>query len=116
MQTKLHPGQAVFGLGNKARNRARLLLAGCALLIAAGAHAEDPVIRIGTTNYQAYRTSRAAGDWVYVDADSAGETPVRAMQRSLGYREVDYKSYVTVVPFVVGTTALKWSIGYTADL
>ena len=111
MQTKAHPGQAVFGLGNKARNRARLLLAGCALLVASQAHADDPVIRISTTNYQAYRTSRAAGDWVYVDADSAGETPVRAMQRSLGYREVDYKSAVypmlhfsAVVPTTNGTT------------
>src|SRR5205823_12201350 len=53
-------------------------------------------INIVVTNriYAAFNTSLTAGTYVYVDADPAAGSPVRATQRSLGYREVDYKSQV----------------------
>src|SRR5207249_11631730 len=82
----------------------------CPILVAAvlwsslGAEAQEPIIVIGTNTYSAYRTDLAPGAWVYVDADSAGVTPVRAMQRSLGYREVDYKSAVYPTLYFNGAT------------
>lgn len=55
----------------------------------------DPtVIRVGSANYAAFDTTLTNGQWVYVDADPAAVSPVRATQRSLGYREVDYKKQV----------------------
>jgi len=95
------------------------LLSLCALLVAAHSLAQDPIILVGTTNYSAFRADLAPGSWVYVDADSAGATPVRAMQRSLGYREVDYKSAVyptlyfsAVTPTTNGATV---TYDYTAQ-
>ena len=54
--------------------------------------AQEPLILAGTNHYSAYRSDLAPGAAVYVDADPAGATPVRTMQRALGYREVDYKA------------------------
>src|SRR5262245_64593601 len=83
-----------------------------ALFLVARLFAEEPSILIGTNRYSAFRTDLPRGAWVYVDAEPAGATPVRATQRSLGYREVDYKSAVyptlafrTVTPTTNGATA-----------
>src|SRR5437762_3229375 len=70
------------------------ILVAATLLSSLRAEAQEPVIVVGTNTYSAYRADLAPGAWVYVDADSAGATPVRAMQRALGYREVEYKSAV----------------------
>src|SRR6185436_19409821 len=55
-----------------------------------------PDLNIVVTNrvYTAYRTDLTGGTYTYVDADPAAGSPVRATQRCLGYREVDYKSIV----------------------
>src|SRR5260221_13383862 len=71
-----------------------VLLAACAVLASTPVHALEPLILVGTNSYSAYRTDLTPGSWVYVDADPAAATPVRATQRSLGYREVEYKSAV----------------------
>lgn len=52
------------------------------------------VIQVGANTYSAYDTTLTNGQWVYVDSDPAAGSPVRATQRSLGYREVDYKKQV----------------------
>src|SRR5216117_1954695 len=51
-------------------------------------------IVVTTNTYNAFRTDLPSGAWVYVDADPAAGSPVRATQRCLGYREVEYKSKV----------------------
>jgi len=102
------------------QNCVRILIAANALWLSTPTHAEEPVIVVGTNTYSAYRTDLAPAAWVYVDADSAGATPVRAMQRALGYREVDYKSVLPgtlyfnqVTPTTNGTTVTYY---YTAQL
>ena len=52
------------------------------------------VVQVGANTYSAYDTTLTNGQWVYVDSDPAAGSPVRATQRSLGYREVDYKKQV----------------------
>lgn len=65
-----------------------------------------PDINIVVTNrvYTGYRTDLAGGTYTYVDADPAASTPVRATQRCLGYREVDYKSIVPGTLFFTQVT------------
>src|SRR5258706_5391250 len=77
---------------NSIQNCVRILVAANALWLSTQAHAEDPIIVVGTNTYSAYRTDLAPAAWVYVDADSAGATPVRAMPPALGHPEVDYKT------------------------
>lgn len=94
MITPQHLRHSLSLLIMRARPGARLLLAGLALLLAWSASAQAPFIQVSNNTYAAYSTDLTNNAWVYVDADSAGATPVRAMQRALGYREVDYKSAV----------------------
>jgi len=54
----------------------------------------DVVISVTNSIYSAFSTDLTPGTYVYVDSDPAANTPVRATQRCLGYREVDYKSQV----------------------
>ncbi len=54
---------------------------------------QEVVITVTNRVYAAYRTDLTNG-YVYVDADVMAGSPVRASQRALGYREVDYKSQV----------------------
>ena len=52
-----------------------------------------PNIRIGSSTYVPYSTGLAAGTKVWLNADNnPANTPIRATQRFLGYREVDYKA------------------------
>src|SRR6266567_4301655 len=94
MNTPQCPSKSVARRQNAIQNWARILVAANALWLSTRAGAQEPVLIVSTNTYSAYRADLAPGAWVYVDADSAGATPVRAMQRSLGYREVDYKSAV----------------------
>ena len=55
---------------------------------------QDVVIAVTNRIYSAYRTDLTAGTYTYLDCDPAAGSPVRASQRSLGYREVDYKGQV----------------------
>ncbi len=48
-------------------------------------------IVVGTNTYVPFTLTAAAGDKVFLEADPALGKGVRAMQRSLGYREVEYK-------------------------
>lgn len=54
----------------------------------------NPVVfmTVATNYYAPFSTRLTPGAWVYVDADPAANSPVRATQRALGYREVDYKA------------------------
>jgi hypothetical protein len=67
--------------------------------LAFSATAMDTPIVVATNTYSAFSTSLTNGQWVYVDADPAAGSPIRATQRSLGYREVDYKSQVPATLF-----------------
>ena len=58
------------------------------------AQAQDVFLKVGSNVYSAFSTSLTNGSWVYIDADPAADSPIRATQRSLGYREVDYKAAV----------------------
>ena len=69
------------------------LVAALGIFLTVAAQA-DTVIVVGTNTYSAFSTALTNGQWVYVDADPAAGSPVRATQRALGYREVDYKSAV----------------------
>ena len=51
-------------------------------------------IVVGTNTYRPFTPLAKPGDKVFIDASPSGKTPVHAMQRSLGYREVDYKALV----------------------
>lgn len=46
---------------------------------------------VGTNTYAEFAPNLAPGAKVYLDADPLAGSPIRATQRSLGYREVDYK-------------------------
>ena len=76
--------------------------------------AEDPFVVVGTNKYSAFRPDLPRGGLVYVDADPAGATPVRATQRALGYREVDYKSavYATLAFQAVAPTTRGMTVAY----
>src|SRR5262245_52244225 len=86
----------------------------CALFLAAHTFARDPFILVGTNKYSAFRTGLPRGAWIYVDADPAGATPLHATQRSLGYREVDYKSalYATLAFQAVTPTTNGVTVTY----
>ena len=74
-----------------------------------------PIILVGTNSYSGFRPDLAGGAWVYVDADPAAGSPVRATQRSLGYREVDYKSQVPATLFFSAVSATTNSGVVTYD-
>src|SRR5439155_11730659 len=89
--------------------------AACAVLLVLPLLAREPLILVGTNHYHPFRTDLAPGMWVYVDADPAGATPVRTMQRSLGYREVDYKSAVFLTLSFGAATATTNGVLVTYD-
>ena len=94
MNTEKYRSQSTTRRTSRLQRFASILSVSCALFVSAQALAQAPFIQVSNNTYAAYSTDLTNGAWVYVDADSAGATPVRAMQRSLGYREVDYKSAV----------------------
>lgn len=73
----------------------RLLAYRITILPAASPVVAVPTVVITVTNrvYNAFRPDLASG-FMYVDGDVMAGSPVRATQRALGYREVDYKSRV----------------------
>ena len=79
----------------------------------------DVVIAVTNSTYFAYNTDLTPGTHVYVDADPAAGSPVRATQRSLGYREVDYKSAVPAIltfsPVAPTTNGTVVSYDYSAQ-
>ena len=97
------------------------------------ARAELPVqVKVGANVYQAFSTNLTPGTWVYLEADPTNSSPLRATQRSLGYREVDYKAtmfsclkFYAVAPTNTGaarvydysTNSAKktYTVGYWAD-
>jgi len=56
------------------------------------AHVNAQVVKVDVNVYQPFNISLTNGTWVYLEADPANASPLRATQRSLGYREVDYKA------------------------
>jgi 5'-nucleotidase/UDP-sugar diphosphatase len=54
--------------------------------------AEEFQIVVGKNTYVEFRTDLTNGTPVFIDADPGAGSLVRATQRSLGYREMDYKS------------------------
>jgi len=67
-------------------------------------------IKVGSNIYTRFSTGLTNGAWAYLDADPAAKSPLRATQRSLGYREVEYKaavyptlSFSTVTPATNGS-------------
>ncbi|MEI7731508.1 MAG: DNRLRE domain-containing protein, partial [Verrucomicrobiota bacterium] len=71
------------------------------------------IINVSGNLYQPFSVGLAPGTYVYMEADPTNKSPVRATQRSLGYREVDYKAtffgklaFSPVSPTVTGTTNL----------
>ncbi|MEI6515044.1 MAG: Ig-like domain-containing protein, partial [bacterium] len=53
---------------------------------------QTPTVKVDANVYQAFDVGLTNGAWVYLEADPANASPLRATQRSLGYREVDYKA------------------------
>ncbi len=69
----------------------------CGVLLSCGqrmARGQAVTVVVTTNTYNAFRTDLPSGASVFVDADPAAGSPVRATQRCLGYREVQYKSAV----------------------
>jgi phosphodiesterase/alkaline phosphatase D-like protein/2',3'-cyclic-nucleotide 2'-phosphodiesterase (5'-nucleotidase family) len=54
----------------------------------------DVKVKVGANLYSRFSTDLTPGSWVYIDADPLAKSPLRATQRSLGYREVTYKAAV----------------------
>lgn len=54
----------------------------------------DVKIKVGANVYSKFSTELPPGSWAYLDADPLAQSPLRATQRSLGYREVAYKAAV----------------------
>ena len=85
------------------------------LTLASAARAEEIrlIVRTGTgapVTYASFAAGRAPNTYVWLNADNlAAHTELRATQRSLGFREVDYKAFVSaaltmspVIPNVSG--------------
>ena len=66
-------------------------------------------LKVGDRLYSGFRNDLTNGAWVYIDADPAAGSPLRATQRSLGYREVDYKA--AVYPVLTFTPAVATTNG-----
>lgn len=66
----------------------------------------EEFLQVGANLYTAFHPDLTNGTWVYVDADPTAGSPLRATQRALGYREVDYKAavYPTLFFSPVGPT------------
>ncbi len=65
----------------------------CGVLLSCGqrmARGQAVTVVVTTNTYNAFRTDLPSGASVFVDADPAAGSPVRATQRCLGYREVQY--------------------------
>jgi len=56
------------------------------------AHVNAQVVKVDANVYQPFNVGLTNGAWVYLEADPSNASPLRATQRSLGYREVDYKA------------------------
>ena len=82
-------------------NDTRILAFRVTILPAAAPAAPLQSVVITVTNrvYSSYRPDLTGGTYVYVDADVMAGSVVRATQRALGYREVDYKSQVPATLF-----------------
>lgn len=55
-------------------------------------HVNAQVVKVDTVVYQPFSVGLTNGAPVYLEADPANDSPLRATQRSLGYREVAYKA------------------------
>ncbi len=83
-------------------HRATALLGAIAILTGSIAFADEIDIKVNAVTYLPFSNSLAAGTPIYLNADNNPAIDnVRAMQRSLGYREVDYKAAFS--------TSLNWS-------
>ena len=84
-----------------------------------GSSAYTPVVQVGANVYQPFSTNLTPGTWVYLEADYGNGSLIHATQRSLGYREVNYKGilfaglgFSQVVP---ATNGLTVTYDYTAQ-
>ncbi|HTI68527.1 MAG TPA: ParB/Srx family N-terminal domain-containing protein [Candidatus Limnocylindria bacterium] len=67
-------------------------------------------LQVGTNLFVPFDKTSRAGEKVFLDASPEGGTPVHAMQRALGYREVEYKARVFAsLPFQPVTPATNGS-------
>ena len=107
---RLHVNTSMTSVVRLLRQSAVILMA---LLCAASARAQSDTsevfLKVGSNVYSAFSTTLTNGNWVYLDADPFADSPLRATQRSLGYREVDYKAAVyptlSFAPVVPATAA-----------
>lgn len=76
---------------------------------------------VNSNTYVPYALTLQTGAWVYVDANPAASSPVRATQRTLGHREAQYKAaaYATLafrpVASVTNGTALIYDYQAQSD-
>lgn len=79
----------------------------------------DVKIKVGANVYSRFSTDLTPGAWVYMDADPLAKSPLRATQRSLGYREVTYKAAVyptlTFNPVTPATNGSVVTYDYSAQ-
>ncbi|MDB6041400.1 MAG: 5-nucleotidase family protein, partial [Verrucomicrobiales bacterium] len=77
-------------------------------------------IVVGTNNYVEFSTDLTKGTAVFIDADPASGSPVRATQRSLGYREMGYKGFLPgtlyFAPVVPKTNSAAIVYDYTSQI
>ena len=81
--------------------------------------AEEPQILVGATQFLPFRQDLPPGTAIYIDADPAAGSILRATQRCLGYREVEYKallfSTLFYAPVLPSTNAGVVTFDYTAQ-
>src|SRR5436190_3164978 len=83
-------------------HRATALLGTLAILTGTAARADEIDIKVNANTYVPFSSGLTAGTTIYLNADNnPAVDQVRAMQRNLGYREVDYKAAVS--------TQLSWN-------
>ena len=76
-------------------------------------------VKVDANVYQPFGVGLTNNAWVFLDADPANGSPLRATQRSLGYREVDYKAKMfgglAFTPVAPVTNAAGVQYDYTAQ-
>lgn len=108
-------------LVRRTRDSLALLALVCTLgaLPSRGDDALNVFLKVGSNVYSAFSTTLTNGGWVYIDADHGADSPIRATQRSLGYREVDYKASVyptlSFSPVIPATNGTQITYDYSAQ-
>ncbi len=114
---------AVFSDGRSHKKISGLAWLALSVFLAGRASAQITTTNlvVNSNTYVSYALTLQTGAWVYVDANPAASSPVRATQRTLGHREAQYKAaaYATLafrpVASVTNGTALIYDYQAQSD-